>query len=344
MTPKPRKPGPQGATRRPVRPTPEAHHNEGPSAQRFRAEGWLQRGWLQQRLAAQDGLQRLIDAPIATILTLSVLGIALAFPIGLFALVDNARQLSQGWNSSAQISVFLRDNLPSTQVDQITAHIRQRPEVSSAHYISSQQAWDEFRAASGLGKALDVVEDNPLPALILVQPDLSGGDSARIKQLLSFLQGEPGVDSAQLDTAWVQRLYALLDLARKAVLWLSGLAGLAVLLIVGNTIRLMSQSYREQIEVYKLLGATNGYVRRPFLYVGVAYGLGGGLVAWVIVAASFAGFGHSVSQVAALYNSPFLVTGPGPVAILAMLSGGLALGWGGSWLAVARYIRAVNPT
>ncbi|MEK6747870.1 MAG: permease-like cell division protein FtsX [Pseudomonadota bacterium] len=343
MSNKFRKNAPQGATPRPLRTIP-APIPDAPAARRFRQEGWLQQLVLQQRLATHEAWRRLRQAPLGALLTCSVLGIALALPVGLYALVDNARQLSKGWNSSVQISVFLRQNLPSAQIDQIAAHIRQRPEVHSAHSISSQQAWDEFRAASGLGAALDVVDENPLPAVLLVQPELRGSDSARLTQLLNALQAEPGVASAQLDTAWVQRLYALLDLAQQTIAWLSGLAALAVLLIVGNTIRLMSQSYHEQIEVYKLLGATNHYVRRPFIYVGAAYGLGGGLVAWVIVAVSFNGFSHGVSQVAALYGSQFLVASPGPWAILALLAGGLALGVGGSWLAVSRYLRVINPS
>lgn len=288
-------------------------------------------------------LGRLWRAPFASLMTAAVIGIALALPAGLHLLLDNAQRLSANWDGSARVSIFLKDTVSDGQASAFAAKLRGRNEIAETEYISPAAALEEFRDISGFGDALRALDKNPLPAVVVIRPSLAASDPTRIEQLVGELQALAEVDFAQLDMQWVRRLHAIMEIAQRGVLVLASLLALAVLLIVGNTIRLDIFNRRQEIEVIKMVGGTDAFIRRPFLYGGMWYGLLGGLIAWLLVAASWWLLQDPVRGLASLYHSGYglRMLGLGSSLLLFVLAG--LLGWLGSWLAVGRHLRAIEP-
>lgn len=228
-------------------------------------------------------LGQLSRAPISTFMTCMVIGIALALPTGLHTLLKNAQQLSGDWESTAQISVFLKKDIRPSQAQKLKSDIQRWPDVISVHYISREQALKEFQELSGFGDALKALNSNPLPSVLIVKPKLSRTSERATQRLLNKLVNLRQTDKAQLDMQWVRRLYAIMNIVERGVLILGFLLALAVLLVVGNTIRLAIQNRRKEIVVMKLIGGTDAFIRRPFLYTGFWYGLFGGIIAWILV-------------------------------------------------------------
>lgn len=289
-------------------------------------------------------LGQLSSRPLSTLMTAAVIGIALALPAGLHVLLGNARALTAGWDGATQISVFLRMDVSETRGRALADEFRTLGEVAEARYVSREAALDEFRRLSGFGEALEALEENPLPAVIVLRPALLQNDAAAIGQLLAQLRARPEVERAQLDMEWVKRLYAIMDMVRRGVWVLGGLLALAVLLVVGNTIRLHIQNRRDEIVLTKLIGGTDAFIRRPFLYAGLWYGLAGGGLAIVLVSASLALLAGPAQELAELYQSTFRLHGLTLADAGAVLCIGAALGLAGSWLAVGRHLRDIEPT
>jgi cell division transport system permease protein len=298
--------------------------------------------WAHHRSVALDSLRRVFHNPLGSLMTWLVIGIALALPGGLYIALHNLEQLSAGWDGSPQISLFLRGNSDDAAGRALAATVARRAGVAAADYLSPADALAEFRELSGFGEVIEHLDSNPLPAVILVQPDAgAGADSMR--RLLEELKALPEVEQAVLDMEWVQRLYAMLAIGQRLALALALLLALGVLLVIGNTIRLAIESRRNEIVVVKLVGGTDAFVRRPFLYTGVWFGLGGGLIAWLILAAGVAWLGDPVAALAGLYQSEFALGGLSPGQVLALWLSGAALGWLGAWLAVSRHLGAIEP-
>ncbi len=291
-----------------------------------------------------SSLGRMWRNPVASLMTVAVIGIALALPAGLHLLLENARLLSGGWDGSTQVSLFLRRELPPAESRRLTAVLGERPEVAEATLIPREAALEEFRTLSGFGGALDALDENPLPDVIVVRPAPSHAAPRAVEALVAELGVTPGVEHARLDMQWVKRLYALMEIVRRGVEVVAVLLGLAVLLVVGNTIRLDIQNRRREIEVAKLIGATDAFIRRPFLYSGAWYGLFGGAAAWLLVSAALWATGGPVQQLALLYQSPFRLVAADAMTVLMLLVGGALLGLLGSWLAVGRHLRAIEPS
>ncbi|RMG55209.1 MAG: cell division protein FtsX [Gammaproteobacteria bacterium] len=289
-------------------------------------------------------LGKLYRAPLASLMTMAVIGIALALPAGLFVLLKNLEQVSGGWSDEARISVFLKRDTDAQVWQKLRQRIAQRPEVARVELITPDQALAEFRAHSGFGSALDALGENPLPAVLVVHPRADIEDPVAIGVLRDELARLPGVDDALLDMQWIQRLHALLATARRTVWVVAGMLGIAVVLVVGNTIRLDIQNRRQEIEVAKLIGATDAFIRRPFLYGGIWYGLFGGLLAVLMVQAALGLLAGPVARLASLYGSSFTLQGLSGGEALAMIGLGTALGWLGSWVAVGRHIREIEPS
>ncbi|HXG27834.1 MAG TPA: permease-like cell division protein FtsX [Nevskiales bacterium] len=287
-------------------------------------------------------LRRLLRNPGGSLLTAAAIGITLALPAGLHVLLQNISTLSYSWESSVQASLFLRDSVSEADGQKLARELAKRPGVADAQYISRAQALAEFRQLSGFGEALDVLQENPLPAVIVVQPDTDQGPQ-QIDQLVRELSALPGVDQARLDTAWLERLYAILDIVRLAVQVIGALLALAIVITVGNTIRLDIQSRREEIVVLKLIGATDAFIRRPFLYTGACFGLLGGALAWLLVTLGLWTLSDPVQKLASLYQSDYRLSGLGLEASLVLLFGALLLGWLGSWWTVARHLGDIEP-
>jgi cell division transport system permease protein len=296
-----------------------------------------------QTLVASLG--RLARAPFGALLTIGVIGVALALPACLHLFVLNARALSGGWDSSLDFTVYLKPAVPENQARQLAARVGERPDVESARLVTAEEGLKQFREWSGLGAAVDALADNPLPASIVVRPRIESDatDLRAVQALAGELQELPGVDQVQLDANWLRRFEALLDALRRAVTIAAAILSVAVLLIVGNTIRLDIDGRRAEIEVAKLVGASDGFVRRPFLYAGVWYGLGGGFVAWVLVVVIVAALAGPTARIASAYGSAFRLTGLDAPAALLLLGGGALLGWLGAWIAAGRHLRQIEP-
>lgn len=305
--------------------------------------------WLHHRQIARDSLLRLLRNPFASLATWLMIGIALALPGGFYLVLENLAQLGGRWDGAPQISIFLQESVDESAGQALRQRIAQRPDVTRADYISREQALAEFRSLSGFGEVIDHLDANPLPAVIAVRPlvarnALDGKNSASaVQKLFDDIKTMPGVERAVLDMEWVQRLYALLSVGQRMALALAAVLGLGVMLVIGNTIRLAIESRRDEILVVKLVGGTNAFVRRPFLYTGLWFGLGGGAAAWAMLAACLAWLGSPVAQLAALYHSSFALTGLGAGQIAALLLIGAALGWCGAWGAVGRHLGAIQP-
>ncbi|HET9695003.1 MAG TPA: permease-like cell division protein FtsX [Steroidobacteraceae bacterium] len=300
--------------------------------------------WFERHAQTLVGsLGRLWQQPFATLLTVIVIGIALALPACLHVLVQNVRTASGGWNNALDISVYLKPEATLEQARRAADRIEQRRDVDEVSLIEADEALKEFRRNSGFGEALDALKDNPLPHALVVRPDAAYRDPAHVATLTQELEKIDGVDIVQLDTEWVSRFNAILDVIRRGVFLAAGLFALGILVIVGNTIRLDIENRRDEIEVTKLVGGSDAFVRRPFLYNGVWYGLAGGITAGVIVAVVVGTLSTPVQRIAGLYGSQFQLQGVGAIGWLALLAGGVALGWLGSFIVATRELREIEP-
>jgi cell division transport system permease protein len=255
-------------------------------------------------------------------------------------MLDNLERVSAGWDRGAQASLFLKRDVTEAGAHKLVQQIRAMPSVAGVDYISREAALAEFKKQSGFGAALNALDSNPLPAVLVVRLN-AATDPAAVESLMASLAHLPGVDLAQLDIEWLRRLAALLQLAERAVAILATLLSLAVLLIIGNTIRLAVVNRQTEIEIIQLVGGTPGFVRRPFLYTGLLQGLLGGLLAWILVEVSLLLLGGPARELAGLYGSSFALTGLGVDQGLTLALAGGLLGWAGSRLAVGWQLRQI---
>ena len=289
-------------------------------------------------------LGQISRTPVATLMTCMVIGIALALPTGLHTLLNNAQQLSGGWENTAQISVFLKKKVSESQAKKIKSDIQRWPGVISVHYISRKQALKEFQDLSGFGDALKALNANPLPSVLIVKPELTSTTNEQTtSKLLTKLRQLRQTDKAQLDMQWVRRLYAIMNIVERGVQILGFLLALAVLLVVGNTIRLAIQNRRKEIVVMKLIGGTDAFIRRPFLYTGFWYGLFGGLIAWLLVSFTMISISNPVEKLTTLYQNQFELNNISFTTTLLLLLISILLGLAGSWFAVGRHLREIEP-
>jgi cell division transport system permease protein len=289
-----------------------------------------------------DSLQGLRNQPVATSLTVLVIGIALALPGALNLVVQNGRNLAGSWESARDFSVYLNPGAELNVAEQLATELRKMELIDSVQLIAAADALAEFRASSGLGEVLDTLESNPLPHTLIVRPKdtVSGDELASIGKQLNDRQE---VDIVKMDTQWVERLNAILDFLNRVVIMATVLLVAAVIIIIGNTIRLDIQNRRDEIEVQKLLGASDGFVRRPFLYVGLWYGLIGGVVALLLMLVGGWLLTGPLERLIGLYDSELNLLGLDPGGALTMVAGGVLAGWGGAWTAVSRHLSAIQP-
>jgi cell division transport system permease protein len=281
--------------------------------------------------------------PLASLMTLAIIGISLALPAGMYVLLKNVQHVSAGWNSSVQISLFLKQDVGGDGAQRLLHKLQDTPGIDAVEYISPDQALREFRRSSGFGNALNSLTSNPLPAVMVVHPSAEQSHPGAIQSLLRRLRAFPEVDLANLDMQWVERLYTVMDIVKRGVLIVAGLLGVGVLLIVGNTIRLAIHNRREEIEVKKLIGATNAFIRRPFLYYGCWYGVLGGVAACGLVNLSLWSLQGPVQQLSLLYGGGIRLEVLGIGAGMAVVGFATLLGYLGAWLAVGRHLSAIEP-
>jgi cell division transport system permease protein len=289
-------------------------------------------------------LGRIVKQPFATLMTMGVIAVALALPLFLNLFLTNVRAATEYWNEAFDISVYMDKRASAVRTQSLAKQLRQRDDVAAVRVITADQALAEFRNDSGFGKALDALPDNPLPDTLIVTPTLVASTPQGTDKLKGAIFAMADVQTVQLDTEWVKRLHAMLNILRRVVLLTGGLLGAGVVLIVGNTIRLDILNRRTEIEVMKLVGASDGFARRPFLYSGIWYGLGGGLLALILVFVAAAVLSKPVAELAKLYGSQFHLQGLGFLAGAQVLILAVSLAWFGSWLAATRHIRDIEPT
>jgi cell division transport system permease protein len=303
------------------------------------------RSWLERHAQTLVGsLGRMVQAPLAALMTMAVIAIALALPLLLGVFLSNVRSATAHWNQALDISVYMDKRAAAAQSQAVAQQIRSRPDVSAVRVITADEALAEFRRVSGFGSALDALHDNPLPDTLVVTPARLAAGPHAVEALKTAIAALADVQTVQVDTQWVTRLQSMMEIVDKVVWVIGTLLGVGIVLGVGNTIRLDILNRRTEIEVMKLVGATDGFARRPFLYSGVWYGLGGGLLALALCTAAVGLLRKSVERLAALYDSPFRLQGFGWGGGVAVVALAVALGWLGSWLAATRHIRAIAPT
>jgi cell division transport system permease protein len=293
--------------------------------------------------ALLGSLGRLLRSPFSTALTVLVIALALALPAALRLLVINAEAATGGFANAVELSVYLKPEVPLVKAQQLERSTRARPEVGRVELISADKALEEFRKYSGFGAALDALKDNPLPHVLHVQPKADAESAAAVESLRRYFNAWPEVDIVQVDTEWVMRFNAILDVLRHLLAIAAVLLGAGVLAVIGNTIRLEILNRRAEIEVTKLVGGSNAFVRRPFLYTGALYGLAGALLAWAIVEIAVIVLGQPIATLAALYGSRFALQGPPLDDVGILLASGILLGWVGAWISAARHLRRIEP-
>ncbi|HEV7611086.1 MAG TPA: permease-like cell division protein FtsX [Steroidobacteraceae bacterium] len=289
-------------------------------------------------------LGRIMSQPFATLMTVGVIAVALALPLFLHLFLTNVRAATGIWSDAFDLSVYMDKKASAGRAASVAKQLRQRGDVAALRIITAEQAMAEFRGDSGFGKALDALSENPLPDTLIVTPTLAASTPEGTVALKAAIAAIADVQLVQIDTEWVQRLQAMLDILRRVVALTAALLGAGVVLIVGNTIRLDILNRRTEIEVMKLVGASDGFARRPFLYSGIWYGLGGGLLALLLVAVAAAVLSRPVDALAKLYGSRFHMQGLSFETATGVLGLATGLAWLGSWLAATRHIRAIDPS
>jgi len=300
--------------------------------------------WLSHHLqVALGSLGRLLRNPWATGMTIAVIAIAIALPASLYVLTRNLDLLSESWDQTTAISLFLTPDTDIEQARALAAALEAHPNLDQVTLIGPDQALSELGSYQGFSEAIAQLEENPLPVVLALQPTSEVRTPEALERLAREVEAPPQVDFARLDTRWIQRFQAILNLMQRGVVLLGSALALAVLLVVGNTIRLEIENRRNEIEIMELVGATPAFIRRPFLYTGGWYGLFGGTGAWLLVVLALALIQGPVSRLAALYHTQFSLTGLGSTTSLTILGGGLGLGLLGSWVSVGRHLSAARP-
>lgn len=305
-----------------------------PLVQRFRS--WSRR----HAYSLLSSLGNLTRHPLASAMTVIVLAIALSLPAGLYTTLDNLQSVGQDWQRLDTLTVFLEPGRDADQAAALAADIEAWDEVHRVSGIDPDQALEALGREAGFGEAVAVLQDNPLPWVLEVAPQPL--EETALYDLEQRLAARDDVDMVLIDLRWLRRLDSMLAVIRTVVQLLAVLFALAVLFVIGNTIRLDIENRREEIEVMALVGATDSFIRRPFLYAGLWYGLLGGVLAWLMVVVSLLILAGPVNRLAANYDSEFQLSMLEPWAAVLLVLGSGILGLLGAWLAVGRHLRRIN--
>jgi cell division transport system permease protein len=293
---------------------------------------------------ALGSLGELWRSGMSSAMTVGVLGLSITLPTTLYVMVKNTEQISAGWEHASQISLFIKDKASQRDVNQLVKRIQLWPEVQDLTLITADEALAEFKQLSGFGDAIAYLDSNPLPNVVLVTPTQRHASPVAARALLEKLKNEREVDIGKLDIEWLERLHGLLNLVKDLVSVIALLLFLAVTLIIGNTIRLNILNKKDEILVMKLVGATDAFIQRPFMYTGFWYGFLGGLLAWIAVTLLLWWMSTSIANVSALYQKDFNITGLDFNTFISMLGISVFLGLSGSFLSVKRHVRDIEPT
>jgi cell division transport system permease protein len=301
----------------------------------------LLRGIFTHIRQAITSLGELWRSPLWTLITVAVLGVSMTLPTTLHLLVKNIQQVSRSYDQSFEISLFLKNDTTPTEISTLVTLLQGDPQVAKVRLIDKAAAMSEFKQQSGFGEALAFLDQNPLPDVLLITPKIN--QPAAAEALMQKLQKERYVELAKLDISWLERLAALMNLLQQAVYTIAILLLSAALLVIGNTIRLSIMDKKTEIEVMKLVGATDAFIQRPFLYTGIWLGVFGGFLAFVVVEVMLWWLRSAIATVTQLYQSDFVLNSLtmqefGWLMLIAVL-----LGLVGSYIAVRSHIKAIEP-
>ena len=300
------------------------------------------KGWLAQHARVLlFTLRRLRSTPGSSLLSILVIGIALSLPAGMYVLLQNVQDLARQVAGTPQISVFLNMDASRDDIARIGKQLKQHEAVGQVEFVPREQALEQVKRTTGLEDVIGGLTQNPLPDAYVVYPKKL--DSQTLETLRDELQKWPKLEHVQLDSAWARKLEALLKFGRLAVLILALLLSFALVAVTFNTIRLQILTQRDEIEVSKLIGATNAFIRRPFLYFGLLQGLLGGMMAWLIIITSLLLLNGSLAGLVQLYASNFTLRPPSAGDTLTLLGFSAYLGWLGAWLSVAQHLWQIEP-
>lgn len=319
---------------KPARPRPRLNTRAG------QRESLADRVQVHKRVA-RSSAARLLQSPIASFITVFVVAVSLLLPALLFSLNSNLNSVLAGFQDSAQITLYLHEEVSEADSEVVSDNLLTREDINDAYYISPTQALESFGAAAGLDDLLQEMTRNPLPGAIVITPSDVAPEAVDV--LVAELQNLPEVDQLQVDSRWLQRLAALSNLVRSLTRVLCLIVILGLFFVVGNTIKLAVENRKAEIRVIKLVGGSDMFAARPFLYAGLFYGLGGGLLAVVLQVFVLIAFSSNLDALMQLYESDFQLRGFGMLnALLVILAGGL-IGWAAALLASLRHIRGISP-
>ena len=298
--------------------------------------------WLYAHLDAfKDSLRRLLRQPFATMLNVAVFGIALALPCGFYVALDNVARFSRQLTSEPQLSIFLTVGATASDVKGVEERLNRNSDVADFRFVDRASALEELKRASGMSDVLSELEENPLPHAFIVAG--RSADPALLEALRVEASGWPAVEHVQLDSEWARKLDAALKIGRLLVTLLGVLLAIALVAVTFNTIRLQILTRRDEIEVSKLIGATNHFIRRPFLYLGGLQGLLGGAAAWLIVAFAVQMLNHELQAFGGLFGLSPRLGQMSPQQIGVLLALAALLGWLGAWMSVSRHLWQMEP-
>ena len=286
-------------------------------------------------------LQRLLLTPNATLLNILIIGIALSLPVGGYVLLKSVQTLGSQIAGTPQISVFLAAGTGAVEIERIGDKLKQHPGIKRIEFVSREVALKKLQQSTGLADVIGGLSQNPLPDAYIIYPKESNVKA--LEALRDELKTWQRFEHVQLDSAWIHKLEALLDFGRMAVGILAALLSFALIAITFNTIRLQILTRREEIEVAKLIGATDAFIRRPFLYFGLTQGLLGGIAAWLLVAGSLQLLNHQVGHLTQLYASNFSLQHLSLADSVTLLGFSAYLGWLGAWFSVSQHLWQIEP-
>lgn len=304
----------------------------------------LKGGWQEQwRYAWRGTLSDMWRQPLATLLTVMVIAISLTLPSVCYMVWKNVSQAAEQWYPAPQLTLYLSKTLDDNAAENVVATLKKEPGVAKVNYLSREEALGEFRNWSGFGGALDMLEQNPLPAVVIITPELNFQNEKTLQTLRERVQHVEGVDDVRMDDSWFARLAALTGLVGQVATMIGILMVVAVFLVIGNSVRLSIFARRDTINVQKLIGATDGFILRPFLYGGALLGLGGALLSLVLSEILVFRLESVVAQVAAVFGTTFRLSGLAWDESLLLLLLSAMIGWIAAWLATVQHLRRFTP-
>ena len=292
--------------------------------------------------ALNNALQRLFVAPIATFLTVLVVGVSLSLPTTFQILVNNLENGQQSIDKQSRITLYLENAVSTHDIDTLISELKTEPSILSTAYISAEQGLEDFQKHNVRGNSLTLLGKNPLPAVIQVFPDTHKLSPTQIDALSKQLAKKSQVNTAKIDILWLKRLFAITHFVKQVALIISLFLIFTVLIVIGNTIKLLGRDFHDEITVSKLVGATDAYVRRPFLYSGVLYGALGSIFALCVVLLGLLWLNPHIKEIGELYQTQIILSGLSFGDVLSVLATGMILGLGGAWIAANHLIHDLS--